>query len=213
MYVKEIWHYPVKSMAGERVGQSEVTAKGLALDRQVLVMSANGRMITSRTHPKLLGLKGTIGLDGEARISGHAWKSPEAKLLVENAVGAGAILVFHDGVERFDVLPLLVASDGAIEHMKIDGRRLRPNIIIGGVEGLAERSWPGRQLRIGSVIIGMAQLRGRCVMTTFDPDTLKQDMGVLRRIVNELEGVMALDSSVEATGWIKEGDKVELLSP
>ena len=63
-------------------------------------MGANGRVITSRTHPKLLGLKGTIGLDGEVLISGHGWKSPEAKLLVELAVGAGAILFFHDGVER-----------------------------------------------------------------------------------------------------------------
>jgi hypothetical protein len=32
-------------------------------------------------------------------------------------------------------------------------------------------------------LIAIAQLRMRCVMTTFDPDTLKQDVGVLRRIV------------------------------
>jgi len=32
-------------------------------------------------------------------------------------------------------------------------------------------------LRIGEAVIHAAQLRDRCVMTTYDPDTLKQDMG------------------------------------
>jgi len=45
--------------------------------------------------------------------------------------------VRDDGVERFDVLPLLVATDGAIRALATDRRRLRPNIVIAGVEGLA----------------------------------------------------------------------------
>jgi hypothetical protein len=48
-------------------------------------------------------------------------------------------LIQYNGAERFDVLPLLVATDGAINHMGFDGRRLRPNIVIGGVEGMKER--------------------------------------------------------------------------
>ena len=48
---------------------------------------------------------------------------------------------------------LLVATDGAIAQQGIDARRLRPNIIVGGVEGLAERTWPGRCLCIGDVVI------------------------------------------------------------
>ena len=52
-----------------------------------------------------------------------------------------------------------------------DGGRLRLNIVIGGVEGLAERSGPALCLRIGDVIIWTQDLRGRCIITTFDPDT------------------------------------------
>ena len=76
---------------------------------------------------------------------------------------------------RFDVLPLLVATDGAIAAFGRDRRRLRPNLVIGGVPGLDERRWPGRRLRIGDVVIEVDSLRGRCVMTTVDPDSLEQD--------------------------------------
>lgn len=210
MYVKELWRYPVKSMAGERVTQIQVGELGLADDRKVLVRGGNGRVVTSRTHHHLLGLKGTLGADGQPQISGHVWDSPEALALVRKAVGADAELFYYDGPERFDVLPLLVATDGAISYMGFDSRRLRPNIIVGGVDGLQEREWPGHHLRIGEAVIYVAQLRGRCVMTTYDPDTLKQDMGVLKSIVSKLGGVMALDSAVVSGGLIREGDLVTL---
>ena len=109
------------------------------------------------------------------------------------------------------MLPLLVATDGAINRMGIDGRRLRPNIVIGGVDGLRERGWPGRRLQIGDVLIHAAQLRGRCIMTTFDPDTLQQDRNILRRIVRDWGGTMALDCAVLQGGLIREGDAVFLL--
>ncbi len=212
MYVKEIWRYPVKSMAGERIEVSDLTELGLTGDREILVVGANGRVVTSRTHSKLLGLKGTLGDDGETRINGHLWSSPEALELVQSAVGPGAHLIRDTSADRFDILPLLVATDGAIEHMGFDGRRLRPNIVVGGVEGLMERTWPGQRLQIGKVILHMAQLRGRCVMTTYDPDTQKQDLNILKRIVRELDGVMALDTAVEAGGQIREGDPVTILA-
>jgi uncharacterized protein len=110
------------------------------------------------------------------------------------------------------VLPLLVATDGAIAALGVDGRRLRPNVVISGVVGLAERDWVGARLRIGEVVIALEKLRGRCVMTTYDPDTQVQDLGVLRRIVEEFGGRMALDSAVMAPGTITVGDAVELIA-
>lgn len=89
--------------------------------------------------------------------------------------------------------------------------RFRPNILVGGVDGLAEREWPARQARIGEAIIGFKKLRGRCVMTTYDPDTLEHDPTVLRRIVQEMGGRLALDAYVVRSGRIAVGDPVELL--
>jgi uncharacterized protein len=211
MYIKEIWRYPVKSMAGERVTEIALDESGVAGDRKVIALGPIGRVLNSRYHPGPLGLKGTLGADGQPRIDGHPWDSPEALALVREATGVDAKLVYTDSLDRFDVLPLLVATDGAIAHMGFDGRRLRPNIVVGGVEGLAERSWPGRRLRAGDAVIQAAQLRARCVMTTYDPDTQQQDLNVLRSIVRELDGVMALDCAVVCGGTIHEGDTVELL--
>jgi uncharacterized protein YcbX len=210
MFVKELWRYPVKSMAGERIREADVGKLGIAGDRTVLV-HVGGKVVTSRTHHRLLGLKGTLDSNGVPQISGNSWNSPEALELVKVAAGPDAELVHHEGAERFDILPLLVATDGAINHMGFDGRRLRPNIVIGGVEGLMEREWPGCRLQIGGVLIHAAQLRGRCIMTTFDPDTLQQDRNILRRIVSELDGKMALDCAVVEGGLIREGDPVFLL--
>jgi uncharacterized protein len=211
MYVKEIWRYPVKSMAGERLNKALVGPLGIQGDRTILV-SRRGKIVTARTDHKLLGLKGTLSAEGKPQVSGHHWESDEALTMVKGAAGPDAELISHNGPERFDVLPLLVSTDGAIEAMSFDGRRLRPNIVIGGVDGHEERSWPGRHLAVGGLIIYAAQLRGRCVMTTYDPDTLKQDLGVLKRIVKELDGRMALDCVVVTPGDIEEGAPVSLLN-
>ena len=143
-------------------------------------------------------------------VDGRLWSDPNVRMDVEDIVGPGAMLVRDDSSDRFDVLPLLVATDGAVAAFGHDGRRLRPNLVIGGVEGLAERSWPGQCLHIGEVIIGIQDLRGRCIMTTFDPDSLKQDRQVLTDIVRRFGGTLALNCFVIRGGEIRVGDTVEL---
>jgi uncharacterized protein len=131
---------------------------------------------------------------------------------VEDIVGPDARLVRDESAARFDILPLLVATDGAVSSFGHDRRRLRPNILIAGVPGLAERDWPGYVLRIGTVLIGVRDLRGRCVMTTFDPDTLDQDRNVLRGIVQKFDGKLALNCYLIQGGEIRVGDTVELIT-
>ena len=143
MKVTEIWRYPVSTMAGEKLHQVYVGPLGIEGDRVKHVEDAEGAVITSRSHPRFLGHKGKLGRDGEPLVDGRPWSSPEVAAEVVDIAGPRAKLVRYDGVERFDVLPLLVATDGAIAAFGHDHRRLRPNIVIGGVEGLAERGWPG----------------------------------------------------------------------
>ena len=188
-----------------------LTVEGIAGDRIVHVADARGRTLTARTSPRLLAHTSALGADGEPRVDGHAWTAPEVVQAVRDAAGDDARLVRWDGPERFDVLPILVATDGAIAALGVDGRRLRPNIVVSGVEGLAERQWPGRRLRVGQALIDLVKLRGRCVMTTYDPDTQAQDLGVLRRIAHEFGGRMALDASVVQGGTITVGDVVTLI--
>jgi uncharacterized protein YcbX len=187
--IAELWRYPVKSLGGEQLHEAGLRRDGIAGDRAVQVRSRvsrfpelDGQTVTSRSRPRLLGL------------------------------------LADESEERFDILPLSVLTDGAVAALDVDRRRLRPNILIGGVEGLAERAWEGRRLRIGDggdpgkgATIELVRLRGRCVMTTFDPDTLEQDHGVLRRIVSEFGGTMSLDTRIVRPGLIRVDDPVELL--
>src|SRR6266496_5645091 len=140
MHVAEIWRYPVKSLKGERQTEAEVTPLGIAGDREIVVASTStGRVLTARKYPRLLGLQGGIGADGVATIDKLPWNSDEAHKLVEAAVGQPVELMRVTGPERFDILPLLVATDGAFKAMGFDSRRFRSNVLIGGVEGMSER--------------------------------------------------------------------------
>jgi MOSC domain-containing protein YiiM len=48
-------------------------------------------------------------------------------------------------------------------------------------------------------------------MTTYDPDTQVQDVSILRRIVRERGGRLALDCRVIEPGRVAVGDPVEVL--
>jgi len=77
---------------------------------------------------------------------------------------------------------------------------------------LDERGWEGHGLRIGEVVIALADLRGRCVMTTYDPDTLAQDPEVLKSIVRRFDGRLALNAAVAVGGRVRVGDDVQLVT-
>jgi len=213
MTVTAIWRYPVKSMAGERLSSTALTVTGLVGDRVVQVYDRRGRVVTARTFPRLLRHHATLDGDGEPLVDGLPWRSSEVGRFVEAAVGPGARLQRFDGTERFDILPLLVCTDGAVSMFGRDVRRLRPNLLIGGVAGMDERTWPGAMLRLPDAEIGLADLRGRCVMTTYDPDTAEQDPGVLRDIVRRFQGRLCLNAAVNRPGRVAVGDSVELVAP
>jgi uncharacterized protein len=208
--IAELWRYPVKSMAGEPLEEARLGEGGIEGDRLLAVFDAAGRLLTARTRPLLLGHRATIGPDGEPLVNGRPWTDAAVARDVEAAAGPGARLRRVEGPDRFDLLPLLVATDGAIASLGYDRRRFRPNVLVGGVVGLAERTWEGRLLAAGECRVAVRDLRGRCVMTTFDPDTLAQDVNVLRRIVREMGGTLALNCSVARGGMLRVGDPVEL---
>jgi uncharacterized protein YcbX len=211
MKVAELWRYPVKTMGGERLTRATIGPLGVEGDRIIHAERADGRVLTSRSHPKFLGHHAAIDAKGNVTVDGRPWESGEVAADVAAIGGRGAMLVRYEGPDRFDVLPLLVATDGAIAEFGFDGRRLRANIVIGGVEGMAEREWPGAVLRIGAVAIGVQDLRLRCIMTSYDPDTQRQDRSVTHGIYERFEGKLALDCFVIAGGEIAVGDEVAVV--
>jgi MOSC domain-containing protein len=210
--VAELWRYPVKSMAGEQLDRAELRLDGIPGDRALYVIDRYGEILSARTRPQLLRHHATIGHDGSALVDGEPWDSPQVAAAVHASAGPGARIVEATGPERFDILPLLVATDGAIEAFGYDRRRLRPNIVLSGVPGLLERMWEWRQLVIGEVIVSLADLRGRCIITTWDPDTVTQDVDVLRHIQSSFDGTLALNAWAGRPGTIAVGDEVRVLT-
>jgi hypothetical protein len=141
-------------------------------------------------------------------VNGFRWDSADALALVQSAAGPDAWLAAYDGSERFDILPLLVATDGAVAAFGRDVRRLRPNLLIGGVDGMAEVDWEGKELVIGETVVRLDSLRSRCPMTTVDPDTLERDPAVLKDIGRRFGGKLALNAAVVAPGPVRVGQPV-----
>ena len=212
VHVAELWRYPVKSLAGERLDAVDAREDGFPGDRSLRVVDGRGELVTARTSPALLSLRATLGDEGPL-IDGRAWDDPSSRAAIAAAAGDGAHLAPPaDGGHAFDESPLLVATDGAIQALGYDGRRFRPNIVIAGVEGMAERGWDGRSLRVGDKVeIDLGHLCKRCVLTTFDPDTREQDPDVLRTINADLDGLFARNCWVTRPGRIAVGDPVELV--
>jgi len=211
MHIDAIWRYPVKSLAGEPLTEASIGFDGIAGDRIVRVVGPEG-VRTARRHYRLLGLKGTLDADGRARINGYAWDSSDALALVKEAAGADAWLEAADSIDRFDILPLLVATDGAVAAFGRDVRRLRPNIVVAGVDALDEREWVDGELAVGEAILRVDSLRSRCHMITIDPDTLRVNPDVLRDVVRRFDNRLCLNADVVRAATIRVGDRTTIIS-
>ena len=67
LYIADLWRYPVKSLAGERVSSVAISPTGMHGDRLVRVRGPEG-VRTARRHYRLLGLRGTFE-DGRTLVS------------------------------------------------------------------------------------------------------------------------------------------------
>jgi hypothetical protein len=209
MYVAGLWRYPVKSLSGEALDTAQLTEDGVSGDRIVHVAGSHSPL-TGRTRHGLLTVDAHTGPDGVPRVAGHPWDSPQAATAIQAVAGPDACLVSHRGPERFDVLNLLVATDGVVAELGADVRRLRPNLLIGGVPADAERRLPGHALVIGDAVIGIHSVRQRCIVTSIDPGTGDQDLEVFRRIRRRFGNEVGLNCWVIRPGVIHLGDPVSL---
>lgn len=113
--------------------------------------------------------------------------------------------------ERFDILNLLVATDGAVERFGHDVRRLRPNLVVSGIAADLEPGLPGTAMTIGDAVIGLHSVRQRCIVTSIDPDTGHQRLDVFRRIRDVFGNELALNAWVIRAGVVRAGDVVEIV--
>ncbi len=121
----------------------------------------------------------------------------------------------------FDAYPLHLLTTASLAAMARlnpaaawDVRRFRPNFFIetnGGIEGLAEADWGGREIRVGGLTVRCEGPTVRCGMPTHAQEGLPKDPSVLRTIVREAEQNLGAYASPANSSHVAVGDAVELL--
>ncbi|HEX8769156.1 MAG TPA: MOSC N-terminal beta barrel domain-containing protein, partial [Acidimicrobiales bacterium] len=77
MKVLQLWRYPVKSMAGERLGESAVDELGLRGDRRWgLVDLDTGKVLTAKREGRLLFARARLVADDQVEV-----ELPDGQLL------------------------------------------------------------------------------------------------------------------------------------
>jgi len=127
----------------------------------------------------------------------------------------------------FDNLAISILSEASLDRLRsvagsaalaLNERRFRPNFLIAGAaEPHEEDSWIGKTVRIGGVAVRVVMRDPRCVMTTLDPDTGKQDLPTLKLIASyrtdqQKEVNFGVYADVERPGAVHIGDNVQVVA-
>lgn len=227
--VAELWRFPVKSMAGERLAAAVLGWHGIAGDRRWAFLRGDTPRsgfpwLTLREQPLMLryrpALRDRSRPDGPELLvqtpRGAERDVIDPVLAAELAPGARAIKLDR-GV--FDTLPISLLSrqsvSGIAEWVEsdVDIRRFRANIVLDADGMFPEDEWVGATLEIGSAQIRVDKRDQRCVVVDVDPGTGRRDASLLKALAREREGCLGVYASTVRPGRIEPGDAVRRVGP
>ena len=221
--VVEIWRYPVKSMAGERLEACAVGEKGLEGDRRwALVDGAPnraGKPLTIREEERLMTYRARLsGSEVEVLTPSGETRRLNAGMVARLAAEASRPLTLRDlEGANFDDSPVLlvnlatVAAFGAQAGMEVDRRRFRANLYVDGLGPEEEIAWVGRRVQVGDVELEAVSRCERCVVITRDPDTTFTTPELLRLLTETRETCMGIYCRVSRPGRVASGDSVRVV--
>lgn len=232
----ELYCYPVKSMAGDRLDAATLGWNGIDGDRRFAFRRIEDQSgfpwLTAGRLPQLLlyrPCKQTESTTG-AGVPTHVrtptgrelpLSGPELQQEISAAHGSDVQLMqLKQGI--FDEAPVSIISLTTILDLaRESGRtlevlRFRPNIVIdsSGLAPFGEDSWVGKTLTFGSEAIGPAvgiTMRDkRCVMINLDPNTAAADGRVMKTAVRINGSNAGVYGTVLRTGELAVGQSVYL---
>jgi uncharacterized protein YcbX len=228
--IREIYRYPVKSMAGQRLDATHLGWHGLTGDRRLAFARRNIRggmpWLTAGRLPALVTYTPLgVGCDElpsrvrtpageELDLRGEPMREELARLHGQPV----DLLEINNGI--FDEAPVSLITTTSLDSVfaaagaPSDVRRFRPNFLIEGPEGqpFPEDAWVGRTVRFGeeesapAVSIWMRDVR--CAMINLDPVTGAQDPRMLKAAVRANENCAGVYATVTRTGRVAVGARV-----
>jgi uncharacterized protein len=217
--VTEVWRYPVKSMAGERLESCMVTDSGLEGDRRWAMIdrtpNRDGKWFNIKQHAPLMTYR--------ARYAGGA-----LQVVDPNGADVGLEAAFRQVLaesqrpvelrelpgENFDAAHVLIVNMASVQAfgmeagMELDPRRFRANLYVEGIEPEQELRWLGRTIRAGEAELEVIGRCERCKVITMDPDTTEQTPELLRLLVERHDERMGMYCRVTKPGMVAVGDYV-----
>ena len=205
--IRNIWCYPVKSLAPESLESTAVTAAGLPRDRERALFVRSG-------HEARAG-KTYRGKENDRLHLLH-----DADAAVREAGSRGVEIAVRDDDENhvFDAAPVSLVFDRWIDEVsaalgeRLDPLRWRPNCYVAAAPdfALAEPDLVGEVLQIAGVILRVRSAIRRCVTTTYDVATGEHWDDVLTYVAQRRANVMGIYCDVLGEGVVREGDAVAL---
>lgn len=203
-HVAVITRYPVKSLAGEVLGEAEIADAGIPGDRASAFFVTAGHARTGKT------FRGK-----EHNLLHLTHDTAQAKALA-NAQNVDVEL--RAGEHYFDAAPISIVFDRWVQEISqalgrdLDYRRWRPNFFVRAADGfrLHESDLPGTRIEIGSAVLRVRKPIERCVTTTYDVQTGEPSPEVLRYTAQERSNCFGIYCDVEFAGEVRTGDALRL---
>lgn len=168
----------------------------------------------------------TIFRDGR-RVARGDVTQPLGRILIEQFLDAfiepgprgNPHIVEAPGVMLSDVPEKLVslinlASVRDIERVArapVDPRRFRANLHLDGLHAWAEMDWPGKNIRIGDVVLDVVETIGRCAATEVNPDSGARDLHMLKVLQDGFgHTVCGVYARVASGGTLRVGDAIRV---
>ncbi len=231
--VKQLYRYPVKSMAGESLKSAVLGWHGIEGDRRfafLRVGQAGGfPWLTAGRLPALLCYQpdcaeGADGLPTHVRTPGNETlelRSEELRGELTALCGTEVQLMqLNQGM--FDEAPLSLISTTVIRKIEsaagcdLDVRRFRPNILVDlpSDAPATEDEWVGRIIVFGqhanAPAMSVTMRDVRCSMINLDPETGESFHPILKAVAGGMKNCAGIYGTAFRNGLISVGDRIFL---
>ena len=152
--VEQLWIYPVKSLAGRSVEVAQVESSGLSGDRAWAAVASDGAVLRAKDEPAMATVAATGDPEADAATLSAALGRTVRLEPGGTQPGAAPVhLVSRQAIDR--------AAEGDVpEGCSADDPRA--NLLL-DLDGDDERSWVGRQVRIGTAVLEVTRTPKHCL--------------------------------------------------
>jgi uncharacterized protein YcbX len=228
-HVAQVLRYPVKSLQGEELRETQVGIRGLRGDRAWAVYTPDGGIGSGKTTRRFRRVDGL--LEHRSRLDSgpvplvtlssgatHRADDPRAGTALGTAPDGGHLeLRPESDVAHHDESPVHLVTTATLRALArllggpVDARRLRPNLVLGVPgEGFTEEDWTGRELHVGDVVLALGPGMPRCRMVDLPQPEVDTGAALLAPLGRAHGPTAGLQAGVRSGGVLRVGDAAYL---